>query len=150
VVTREDLFPELDQDKSLLSKMIYNGKLLYFMQQIQPNEAESTLIGYTAKQMKWAHQFESDTWAFFLEQNLLFDTDYMKIQKYLAEAPFTPGLGTQNDSAPKLGVFIGWQIVKNYMEENKNITLKELMLEKDTQKILRLAKYHPNQKEDNK
>jgi gliding motility-associated lipoprotein GldB len=150
VVTREDLFPELDQDKSLLSKMIYNGKLLYFMQQIQPNEADSTLIGYTAKQMKWAHQFESDTWAFFLEQNLLFDTDYMKIQKYLAEAPFTPGLGTQNDSAPKLGVFIGWQIVKNYMEENKNITLKELMLEKDTQKILRLAKYHPNQKEDNK
>ena len=150
VITREDLFPELDQDKSLLSKMIYNGKLLYFMQQIQPNEADSTLIGYSVKQMKWAHQFESDTWAYFLEQNLLFDTDYMKIQKYLAEAPFTPGLGIQNDSAPKLGVFIGWQIVKSYMDENKNITLKELMLEKDTQKILRLAKYHPSQKEDTK
>ena len=150
MVTREDLFPELDQDKSLLSKMIYNGKLLYFMQQVQPNEADSTLMGYSEQQMKWANQFESDTWAYFLEQNLLFDTDYMKIQKYLAEAPFTPGLGTQNDSAPKLGVFIGWQIVKRYMDENKKITLKELMLEKDPQKILRLAKYHPSQKKDTK
>lgn len=148
VVTREDLFPELDQDKSLLSKMIYNGKLIYFMKQVQPDEADSTIIGYSKQQMEWANQFESDTWAFFLEQNLLFDTDYMKIQKYLAEAPFTPGLGNQNDSAPKLGVFIGWQIVKNFMEENKKITLKELMLEKDAQKILRLAKYHPNQKEN--
>jgi uncharacterized protein YjaZ len=97
--------------------------------------------------MKWATDFESDTYAFFLENELLFETDYFKIQKYLAEAPFTPGLGTQNDSAPKLGSFIGWQIVKRYLEENTEIDLKQLMLEKDAQKILRLAKYRPNVKE---
>lgn len=147
VITREDLFPELDADKSLLAKMIYNGKLMYFMKQMQPNVADSIIIGYSTKQMKWAQQFESDTWAYFLDQDLLFNTDYMKIQKYLAEAPFTPGLGNENDSAPKLGVFIGWQIVKRYMEENPNVTLKQLMLEKDAQKLLHLAKYRPSQKD---
>jgi hypothetical protein len=70
----------------------------------------------------------------------------MKIQKYLAEAPFTPGLGEKNDSAPKLGVFIGWQIVKSYMENNSEVDLKKLMLMKDAQLILTRAKYHPNQK----
>ncbi|MEO5910734.1 MAG: gliding motility lipoprotein GldB [Pelobium sp.] len=146
VITREELFPELNQDKNLLAKMVYNGKLLYFMKKIQPEIADSTLIGYSSDQMKWATQFESDTYAYFLEQDLLFNTDYFKIQKYLAEAPFTPGLGNQNDSAPKLGLFIGWQIVKSYMKENPDVTLKELMLEKDAQKVLRMAKYRPANK----
>ncbi len=146
VITREELFPELANDKSLLSKMVYNGKVLYFMNAVQPGIADSVLIGYSKPQMEWSKTFESDTWAFFLEQDLLYNTDYMKIQRYLAEAPFTPGLGEKNDSAPKLGQFIGWQIVKNYMEKNEDVDLKKLMLEKDAQKILRLAKYRPNQK----
>nr|WP_245989034.1 gliding motility lipoprotein GldB [Pelobium manganitolerans] len=146
VITREELFPELENDKSLLAKMIYNGKLLYFMKAVQPNLADSTIIGYSKEQMEWATNFESDVWAYFMEENLLFNTDYMKIQKYLAEAPFTPGLGEKNDSAPKLGLFIGWQIVKNFMDENPDINLTQLMLMKDAQDILKRAKYHPNQK----
>ncbi len=146
VITREELFPELSNDKSLMAKMIYNGKLLYFMKAVQPNLADSTIIGYNKDQMEWATNFESDSWAFFLEQDLLYDTDYMKIQKYLAEAPFTPGLGEKNDSSPKLGLFIGWQIVKKYMENNPEVDLQEMMLTKDAQLILTKAKYHPNQK----
>lgn len=146
VITREDLFPELANDKTLLAKMIYNGKLLYFMKAVQPNLPDSTIIGYSEQQMDWANNYESDTWAYFLEQGLLYNSDYMKIQKYLAEAPFTPGLGEKNDSAPKLGLFIGWQIVKNYMQNNPNIDLNRLMLIKDPQLILTKAKYHPNQK----
>lgn len=146
VISREELFPESDQDKSLLAKMIYNGKVLYLMKRILPDTPDSTLIGYSEKQIKWAHDFESDTWAFLLEQELLFDTDYFKIQKYLAEAPFTPGLGNQNESAPKLGLFIGWQIVNKYMVENPELKLKDLLDERDEQKILRLARYRPSNK----
>lgn len=148
VITREELFPELNNDKSLLAKMIYNGKLLYFMKAVQPELADSTIIGYSNEQMEWANNYESDSWAYFLEQELLYSTDYMKIQKYLAEAPFTPGLGEKNDSAPKLGLFIGWQIVKKYMENNPDITLQKLMLTKDAQHILKKAKYRPNQKDN--
>ncbi|WP_225870853.1 gliding motility lipoprotein GldB [Pedobacter cryophilus] len=146
VIAREDLFPTIDQDKSLLAKMIYNGKVLYFMSKVLPDVSDSTLIGYSEKQMKWANDFESDAWAYFLEQDLLFDTDYFKTQKYLAEAPFTPGLGNQNDSAPKLGLYIGWQIVKKFVENNPEMTLKDLMLERDEQKILNQAKYRPSNK----
>lgn len=144
VITREELFPEIDNNTTLLAKMIYNGKLMYFMKQMQPNVVDSLLIGYSKPQMEWANSFQSDVWAYFLEQELLFNTDYIKIQKYLAEAPFTPGLGAKNDSAPKLGVFIGWQIVKKYMEENPKVTLQELMIDHDENKILRLARYKPN------
>lgn len=143
LVAREEMFPELNKDKTLLAKMIYNGKIMYFMDKVCPNLADSTKIGFSATQIKWATQNEPDIWGFFLEENLLYQSDYFKIQRYLSEAPFTPGIGSQNESAPKLGIFIGWQIVKKYMAQNPDVTLQQLMLERDEQKVLRLAKYHP-------
>ncbi len=146
VITREELFPE-PETQTLLDKMIYQGKSMYFMKAVQPNLADSTIIGYSKQQMDWATQFESDIWAYFLEENLLYESDYLKIQKYLSEAPFTPGLGSHNDSAPKLGIYTGWQIVKNYMKNNPEVTLQDLMKDNDYQKILKRSKYRPEHKQ---
>lgn len=144
---RENLFKERDEDRSLLSKMIYNGKILYFMDQIMPdNMPDSVKIGYTDKQLEWCKNFEGEIWAYYLESNLLFETDYPKIQVFLSEGPFTPGLGENNASAPKLGVWTGWQIVRKYMKENPEVTLQQLMAETDTQKILTKSKYKPKLK----
>ncbi|MBD1393056.1 gliding motility lipoprotein GldB [Mucilaginibacter glaciei] len=146
-IAREDMFPEPDENKSLLSKMVYNGKIMYFMDQVLPDLADSTKIGFTAKQIKWCDDYKGNIWRYFLEENLLYETDYQKIQKYLNEAPFTPGLGADNESAPKLAVWTGWQIVKQYMEKHPNVTLPQLMTDNDAQKILNEAKYRPKDKE---
>jgi gliding motility-associated lipoprotein GldB len=142
VMAREDMFPENDKDKSLLAKMIYNGKILYFMDQILPDVADTTKIGYTGKQLEWCNDFSQQVWGYFLEENLLYESDYQKIQKYLTEAPFTPGLGEKNESAPRLAVWTGWQIVRRYMDKNPNVTLQQLMTDGDAQKILNESKYH--------
>jgi gliding motility-associated lipoprotein GldB len=141
---REELFPEADEDRSLLSKMIYNGKILYFMDQVLDEQiSDSVKIGYTAKQMEWCKGFEGDIWSFLVSNNLIYETDYQKIQVYLSEGPFTPGLGEKNESAPKLGNWIGWEIVRKYMKENPEVTLPQLMAKKDAQEILKKSKYKP-------
>lgn len=141
---REELFREQDADRSLLAKMIYNGKILYFMDQVLADELpDSVKIGYTAKQLEWCKTFEGDIWGYYLQNELLFETDYQKIQVFLSEGPFTPGLGEKNESAPKLGIWMGWQIVRKYMKENPAVTLQQLMAEKDMQRILQAAKYKP-------
>jgi len=141
---REELFAERDEDRTLLAKMVHNGKILYFMDQVLADEVpDSVKIGYTSKQLDWCKTFEGDIWAYYLQGNLLFETDYQKIQVLLSEGPFTPGLGERNESAPKLGVWSGWQIVRKYMQENKDVTLQQLMAEKDAQKILQASKYKP-------
>lgn len=140
---REEIYPERDEDRSLLDKMVYNGKVLYLMQELMPDVADSTLIGYTNAQLNWCKDYESDIWAYYMEGNLLFETDYLKIQKYLTDAPFTPGLGEGNSSAPKLGVWTGWQIVKKYMEEHPETSLQQLLAMPDAQKILKDSKYKP-------
>jgi len=141
---REELFPQRDENHSLLSKMIENGKILYFMDQVLDDKVADTVkIGYTDKQLAWCKTYEGDIWAYFIGNNLLFETDFQKIQMYVSEAPFTPGIGEKNESAPKLGVWTGWQIVRKYMKENPAVTLQQLMTEQDAQKILSASKYKP-------
>lgn len=143
----EELFREPDENRTLLSKMVFQGKILYFLDQVLPeNIADSTKIGYSSAQLEWAKNFEGDIWAYFLENNYLFETDYQKIQVFLSEGPFTPGLGEDRNSAPKLGVWAGWQIVRKYMEENPKVTLQQLMADNDAQKILNQSRYKPRQK----
>ncbi len=69
------------------------------------------------------------------------------MQVYLTDGPFTAGLGDKNESAPKLGVWIGWQMVRKYMLENPDVTLQQLMADTDAQKILVKSKYKPKIKE---
>lgn len=140
---REEMFLENDADRTLISKMVYNGKILYFMDSVLPAITDILKIGYSTEQLEWCKENEAGIWAYFLENDLLFESDYMKIQRYLSEAPFTPGLGENSSSAPKLGVWTGWQIVRQYMEKNPDISVQQLMLEKDAQKILAGSKYKP-------
>jgi gliding motility-associated lipoprotein GldB len=140
-IAREDMFPESDSSKTLLSKMIYNGKIMYFMDSILPDVGDSTKIGYTGKQIQWCEDFKSKIWAYFLDENLLYESDYPKIQKYLTEAPFTPGLGEKNESAPKLAIWTGWQIVRQYMDKHPEVTLQALMANNDAQTHLNESKY---------
>ncbi|MES2378059.1 MAG: gliding motility lipoprotein GldB [Bacteroidota bacterium] len=142
-LAREDMFTESENDKTLLSKMVYSGKILYFMDQILPDVADSIKIGYTSQQIKWCTDFKATIWAYLLDQNLLYETDDQKIQTYINEAPFTPQVGEHNQSAPKLGVWTGWQIVREYMDRHPEVTLQELMASQDAQKILNDSKYRP-------
>lgn len=138
---REDLYPQDALDVSLLQHMIYQGKVMYVMEQVMPDVADSLMIGYTTDQWEWANHFERDIWAWFLQEDLLYEADYNRIQKYLGEAPFTPELGEQNESSPKLGVFIGWKIVRAYMERHSEVSLSALLDIKDAQKILDGSRY---------
>jgi gliding motility-associated lipoprotein GldB len=140
---REDMFPEQEKDKSVLQKMVYNGKILYLMDQLLPDVGDTTKIRYTTAQLKWCDDFKGQIWGYFLEENLLYDTDQLKTQQYFNDAPFTVGLGEKNESAPKLGIWTGWQIVRAYMEHHPDVTITQLMADDDAQKILNESKYRP-------
>lgn len=142
-LVREEMFPESDQHRSLLAKMVHNGKIMCFMDAVMPDVADTLKIGFTEDQLTWCKTNEGKIWAYFLENNLLFETDYLKMQKYLNEAPFTPGLGDNNESAPKLAVWTGWQMVRKYLDKNPDMTVQQLMQKSDPQEILNNSKYKP-------
>ena len=61
--------------------------------------------------------------------------------KYTSDGPFTSAFS--KESAPRIGYWMGWQIIKQYMKNNPDVTLEQLMNETDAEKILKMAKYKP-------
>lgn len=129
------------ENQSLIDQMLYQGKLLYFSKLMLPETADSLLIGYTSAEIKWAEENEANIFQLLVSEDL-FSKDVLKYRKYTDEAPYTVNLTA--DSAPRIAWFAGWKIIEKYMNENKNVSIDELMNEKDAQKILRLSKYKPN------
>jgi hypothetical protein len=128
-------------DKTLLENMVYQGKILYFTDAMLPDLAENIKIGYSQEQIDWSKKNEANIWAFFIQNNLLYNADYYKIRSFITEAPTTKGF---KNSPPRMTEWIGWQIVKSFMENNKNISIKDLLNLNDAQKILKDSKYKPN------
>lgn len=112
---------------SMLDNMLHEGKILYIMDLALPTVADSLKIGYTEKQLAWAKHYEAQVWKWFADENLLFDSDYRQLQPYFGEAPFTAGLGERNESAPKLGSFAGWQMVRSYMKQFPETSASQLL-----------------------
>ena len=131
-----------DSNGRLLESMLYHGKIIYLLQVCFPNEDVAELLCYTPQQLEWCKRYEKNIWAMLVEKRELYSTDWRVITKYTQPAPFTNGL-SQEQSPGRIGVFIGWRIVSEYMQRNVQVTLRELMNETDAQKILQHSGYRP-------
>ncbi|MFH1321494.1 MAG: gliding motility lipoprotein GldB [Bacteroidota bacterium] len=129
------------EQKDLLSQMIYQGKILYFVDAMLPLVVDSLKIGYTSQQIKWCGNNESNIWTFFIDKKLLYSTDHTENIKYIGEGPFTQSF--PDGSPARIGQWMGWQIIRAYMENNPDVSLKELMYNYNAQKILTKSKYKP-------
>lgn len=125
----------------LLDQMIHNGKLLYIVDCLLPEMADSMKMGYTRVQMEGCYANEQEVWARLLDQNLLYSTDFAKYRKLVTPSPNAPQIF---EEAPgEIGSWVGWQIVKSYMKRYPQTTMKELLAQKDAQAFLQKAKYKP-------
>ncbi len=129
------------KNEDVLSRMIAQGKLQYFVKQMMPDIQDTLLFDYSKQQMKWCDQHEADIWASMVEQKHLYNTDRMVIQKYVGDSPFTYYLG--QDSPGKAAVYIAYKIIESYMSNNPEMDLIALLNNKDAHEILRASHYRP-------
>lgn len=127
----------------LLDQMIHNGKRLYIMDRVLPMAPDSILLEYTQAQTKWVKENELAIWAFFFDEDLFYESNAMKINKYINPSPTSPGMP---DAAPgRTANYIGWKIVEAYMDR-KNVTLEELIKENNSQRIMDESRYKPKRR----
>ncbi len=139
-VAESDYPVDTELSDNLLDNIIYEGKIQYYLNCMLPETPDTLKWRYTSKQLVWADKHEQKIWNYIAEQKLLFSTDKMEIRKLTGDGPYTSIF--TDISAPRAGAFIGFKIVDNFMLNN-NVSLKELMEEKDSRKILARAKYNP-------
>ncbi|WP_353780123.1 gliding motility lipoprotein GldB [Winogradskyella sp. 3972H.M.0a.05] len=128
--------------RTLLDEMIYFGKLHYFKDAVVPFKSDAEKIGYTEEQLAWSEANENEVWSYFVERELLFSTDSKLPSRFINPAPFSKFyLEIDNESPGRLGQYIGWQIVRKYMEDN-DVELMDMM-QKEAKEIFDNTKYKP-------
>jgi len=134
-------FDNADPVNNLLNHMIFYGKIFYVCDALLPNVQDSIKMGYTTAQMQYLDKYEKNVWGFFAKDNKLYDNDMKLVSEFTSDGPFTRAIS--KECPPRVAMWLGRQIVKSYMGHNEDVTLEDLMNEKDAQKILSKSKYKP-------
>ena len=115
-------------DRTLLSQMIYFGKQIYLKDWVMPKSSDAQKMGYTEDQLQWLIENEVYMWQYFIEKQLLFNTDPSLLQRFIAPAPFSKFyLEIDNESPGRVGVWLGWQIIKSYMKRYPETEINTLL-----------------------
>jgi len=137
-----DQFIVKSLDRSFLSSMIYYGKQLYLKDIWLPTSSDNQKIGYSEDEFNWILENETEIWRYFIENEVLYSTDPKLLSRFIYPAPFSKFyLEIDNDSPGSIGKYIGWQIVRSFMDRNSVTIQKLMMMEAD--EIFKKSKYKP-------
>jgi len=132
------------EDKTVLADMITYGKSYYFAKQMIPCTPDSIFIWYTAGEVRGARKNQDLIWARFIEDKVLYATNHKLKQKYLGDRPKTVEVGSECPG--RIAQWVGWEIVKKYMETHPDVTLPALMSNNNADKIFKESKYKPERR----
>jgi hypothetical protein len=127
--------------RTIMDEMVSAGKRLYFQEAMQPRLADHLLIGFTPEQWDWVERHEAELWAHLVGEELLFSTDFRAFNRLFGDGPFSGDFS--REAPPRLGEWVGFQIVRNYMKNNPDTSLPKLIQTTDSQQILNGSRYRP-------
>ena len=129
-------------DRTLLSEMIYHGKIIYLNKFFNADEKDFIQFRSTKEKLVWANENERNIWSFFIENDFLFSTKNDLKSRFILFAPFSKfNLDIDKQSPGSIGKWLGYKIVNSYMKNN-NLDVKSLLNE-DYYEIFIKSKYKP-------
>ncbi|WP_020537005.1 hypothetical protein [Lewinella cohaerens] len=129
----------------LLDEMVHRGKKLYVLEQLLPEVTDTVIFKTTATQQEWLVENERNLWSHFLTEDLLYNSRFQDIRKLIEPSPNgSPVL--PEDSPGESANYVGYQIVKQFMERHPEIPLSDLLVYQDAQEILEQSRYKPSRK----
>lgn len=131
-----------NNQRQFLNSIIAEGKKMYLIDSYLPDISDAQKMGYSTEKMEWVNANEEQIWKYFIENEMLYSTDLDLQTRFITDAPFSKFyIDIDKDSPGRVGVWIGWQIVRAYMKNN-NVNLQQL-LQTNTEEIFKNSKYKP-------
>lgn len=116
------------QPLTFLDYLIYEGKKLYLIELFLPEKKEYQILKYSKDKWEWAKANEQQIWRYFVDNQLLYQTDKKLLNRFIAPAPFSKFyLELDAESPGQVGRFMGLQIVKVFAEKNRQTSLAEIL-----------------------
>lgn len=132
--------------QKFIDQLILNGKIMILQDAFLPDFPDYLKMNYTQKQYDWAVANEANVWNYFVESNLIFGDDPRLVERFITPGPFSKFYTEiDNDSSPQIGIFIGWQICKEYFKQKPETKLTDF-LKMDATVIFNQSGYKPKLK----
>jgi hypothetical protein len=132
-------FPFRGREDRLVDRMLYEGKLRYFVSMLLPARREWEAVGYSREQYEWCTEHGDRIWKSILERGHLFTPDHRTTSAYLDDAPTTTTLPA---AAPgRVGIWLGYRIVSSYMKQRPALDWPALMAIDDGAELLKGARF---------
>jgi hypothetical protein len=128
----------------LIDQMVYWGKWNFVKKRLLPDYIDSLIIELPGEKVNWCLKSEGSIWGFLTSKNVLFSNEIRIVSRYINDAPFTPGM--PKESPGKIGRWIGWRMVEQYMNKNSDQTIDELLKNQNFQLIVKESGYKPKTK----
>ena len=138
----EDVVPTPSQSH-MLGHLIREGKRQYLLKAVCNMLPDSAVFELSPKDLTWCENNELEIWNFFIEQELLYETNQKKFFKYIKPAPNSAGM--PSDAPGKTGVFIGYKIVEAFVQKYPEFTLRQLV-EIEDQMLFDKSNYRPRRR----
>ena len=138
-VLSRDQVGEQKKHSSLLDYMIYEGAVTINECRILGNSTVEDVLMYSKAESEWCEKSIQNVWQMMVSRDIVYSSDYLTIMGMIHKAPFSMAIA--QDTPPMLGRYIGYQIVRHYLEQNKNATLEQI-ISTPSQEILLKSKYN--------
>jgi hypothetical protein len=133
-----------EKDATVLSKMLYQGALTNSVLNVIGDDASlAEMLGWTDEQLALVEKNEGEIWKHLVRSGLLQSVDALDADRLLSPAPATNIVSS--DLPGRLGRYIGYKIVRAYLENNESISESAVMdrtFYNNPQSIIR-ANYNP-------
>lgn len=130
------------EDYRLLDFILYEGKMLFLLKLIFPDEAPELMAAWTKEELDWCVANEKKMWERILEYEHLYSRDHLVLSKYIGDGPFT--IYFTQDSPSRAAIWVGLRIIEAYMQQHKELSVITLIMETDAEKILSESLYRPD------
>lgn len=124
----------------LLFNLVETGKVMALLDALLPDVADTLKFAFTEPQLMWCHENEFQMWKKIVGEKWIFSKDDEHISRIMNDAPFTNGF--PRESPGHVGEWIGYRMIRAYMEDHPDLTFAELFALDDPREILKSYKPH--------
>jgi hypothetical protein len=124
--------------EDLLTNLVEIGKVMYLLDALLPETNPALKFAFTNDQLKWCEDNEFNVWKELIANQQLYSKKTEDIDRLLNDGPFTNGF--PRESPGHIGEWIGYRLVKSYMDGHDDLSMTQLFQNADPQSVLKSYK----------
>ena len=121
--------------EDVLTELVETGKVMVLLDGLLPDAPSHLKFAFTPEQLAWVEQHEFNIWKEIVAGDKLFSKKPADVGRLFNDGPFTPGF--PRESPGHIGEWIGYRMVRAYMDANPKVTFEQLFQMNDPREILR-------------